>query len=75
MSMKQKCEFIQEIKPTDVDTEDSGCAIICHVDGEGHENEDTGMFVRLQSWDDDKKHVEIRKFIGRKVKITVETVD
>jgi hypothetical protein len=33
------------------------------------------MFVRLQSWDDDKKHVEIRKFIGRKVKITVETVD
>lgn len=73
--MKQKCEFIQKIEPPFIDTEDGGCAIICQVERKREKEEDPCMFVRLQSWDDSKKHVEIKKFIGRKVKITIETID
>ena len=37
--------------------------------------EDNGMFVKLCSWDDNMEHTELNKFVGRKVRITIETID
>ena len=38
-------------------------------------DDDNGMFIRIQSWDENKKHKEFKTFMGRKVKITIETID
>jgi hypothetical protein len=55
----------------DFTTEDSGAAVIAEIcdDIFGH------TFFRFQSWDTDCKHTEINQFIGRRVRITIETLD
>lgn len=55
----------------DIDVEDSGCAKIFTV----ADDLDTGMFVRICSWDENKRHEEFNRFVGRKIKITIETID
>jgi len=65
--------FEQKIKERDVEVEDGGSAKIVCVDGAMQE--DNGMFVKLQSWDEELKHTDFNKFVGRKVRITVETID
>ena len=37
--------------------------------------EDNGIFAKLCSWDDEKKHEIFEKFINRNVRITIETLD
>jgi hypothetical protein len=39
------------------------------------EGEENGIYVKICSWDDDMEHSEFEKFINRKVKITIETID
>ncbi len=60
------------LKPEEIDTEDSGQAKIftCCQD-----EEDNGMYVRICSWDENKIHSELDNFVGRKIKITIETID
>jgi len=36
---------------------------------------DNGMFVRVCSWDENKNHEDFKKFVGRRIKITIETID
>lgn len=36
---------------------------------------DEGMFVRLQSWDEEKEHEALKLFAGKRVRVTVETLD
>ena len=58
--------------------------------GKGSETQDSGMariqtflpefgegdlFLRLQSWDEGKKHSDWQKLAGKKLRITVEVVD
>lgn len=75
-----------KIAKSDVDVEDSGCAVICHVDDGTYE--DNGVFVRLQSWSEEgtghnrlnmkeiaKCHPKIVAFIGKRVRVTIETLD
>lgn len=62
------------------DIEDSGQAIIITalepvttkelVDSGGN-----GMFVRVQSWDDDRIHADLRQFNGKRIRVTVEAID
>ena len=40
-----------------------------------NDDKDEGMFVRLQSWDEYKDHVDFDKLIGKKVTVTVEVED
>lgn len=55
--------------------EDQGKAILTEpINDPNDENLDAGMFVRLQSWDDDKIHSDFKQFIGKKIKITVEII-
>jgi hypothetical protein len=36
---------------------------------------ETGLFVRLQSWDDQRQHAEISHLLNRRVRVTVEVLD
>ena len=62
----------------DVHLEDNGCAMIAEVSSPDNE-----VFVRIQSWDDNKHHHELRSMLGdivdgitkRKIKITIEALD
>lgn len=68
----------QHIKSTDVDTEDNGEAKITDVSvyADKKRNEDDGgIFVRLISNCPDKDHTDFNSLVGRKVKITIETID
>ena len=51
--------------------EDSGMAVVAEIvsDISGPE------FFRFQSWDPSKRHDTINQFIGRTVRITIETLD
>lgn len=54
------------------DTEDSGMALVCNDFEEvGAEDENTGLSVRLTSWDEEKKHGEAELLRGRDVEIIV----
>lgn len=65
--------FIGNFNEEDIENEDGGCAKIITFDNE--DNEMNGMFVRIQSWDETLKHEDFNKFLGKKVRITIETID
>lgn len=56
--------------------EDGGQAKICEsfpiVTGNSDEN---GMFLVLKSWDEDTDHADLKLLLGKKIKITIETID
>ncbi len=53
------------------DTEDSGCAMIGQVDRDGNA-EERGLFVRIHSWDEGKKHADARLLEGKRVRVTID---
>ena len=65
--------FEGDINKENTDVEDGGQAIITHITEPT--NTDNGMFIRIQSWDEQLKHEEFKKFEGRKIRITIETID
>lgn len=58
-------------------SEDGGQAKICQsfpittLDSD----EDNGMFITLQSWDEDTVHTDLNLLVGKKVKITIEVIE
>lgn len=54
-----------------VSIEDGGQAMIGELDDDAEE----GFFVRLQSWSEKKDHPVMQSLIGRRIRITVETID
>lgn len=65
--------IVQPVIPNDLSIQDSGMAVI--IDCGRVDDENAGMFVRLHSWSESKEHDQIRKFIGKRIRITVETID
>lgn len=63
----------EKLNFSDMETEDGG-NFKCFIVAKDFEKED-GMYVKICSWDESKKHLEFEKFINRKVKITIETID
>ena len=63
------------INPGDVRGEDGRQAAMVTLVKEEEKEQDNGMFVVLQSWDDKRLHSEFFSFVGRKVRITIETID
>ncbi len=77
--MKHTFIYDPRIEPTieSIDIEDSGCAKILHI-SDGTQSDD-GLFIRLQSWKDDKNHEAFDSLVngaleGKKIKVTVELV-
>lgn len=54
-----------------VSVEDSGCAVIAELS----DPQDSGLFVRIQSWSVSQEHAEIQQFLNKRVRITIETLD
>lgn len=57
----------------DLSVEDSGCALIESIGQDS--DDDTGMFVRVQSWDETKEHKDFNAFKGKRVRVTIEVVE
>lgn len=56
------------------ETEDSGASKIAFItDVEGHP--DDGLHVRIHSWDETLRHPLMTELTGKKVRVTIETVD
>lgn len=55
-------------------SEDNDQALIFELT-EIDENPLDTMFVRVQSWDDQKEHLQIKQFINKKIRITIETIE
>lgn len=52
--------------------EDGGSALLL---GEWGSKEDDGVFVRVQSWDSNKRHAEAQKIRGKKLRIEIYVVE
>ena len=65
--------FEGDINKENTDVEDGGQALITYI--AEPTDTDNGMFIRIQSWDEQLKHEEFKKFEGRKIRITIETID
>ena len=60
---------LESAAPVKYDAEDSGCALIGNV-----VDSDPYFFVSLRSWDERREHLTARRFEGRRVRVTVETI-
>lgn len=58
-------------------SEDSDMALVLEPlpDGIAETGPDGCFFVRLQSWDDDKKHPLMSRLMGKRVRVSVEILD
>ena len=54
-----------------VERDDGGQALIAEFSS----TNETGLFVRLQSWDETKRHEEMAQLMGHRVRVTVEIID
>lgn len=65
--------FEADWKPSSLDIEDGGMAKIYHM--ESADDPGSGMFVRVQSWDEAKEHEMFSRFAGKRIRVTVEAFD
>lgn len=63
------------IQSKDISIEDSGMARIHEGELVDEGDSDGCIFVRLQSWDDNKEHPIMSELVGNKIRITVEIVE
>jgi len=61
--------FTTTVRPDDVHIEDSGQSRTTELQC----TERSKLFVRLLSWDEDRKHAEFNTLIGQRVRVTIET--
>lgn len=65
------------VDESNINSDDGGMALI--IETEGYSPTDdvdkTCVFVRFQSWDDDRKHILMNSLRGKKIRITVEVED
>lgn len=67
-------KFVVEDSVTaDISKQDGGQAIIITLTPK--DGEESGLFVRLQSWDPKKEHSHLQPFLNKRLRVTVETID
>lgn len=73
--IKQHIEhvIVADLKHEHMDEEDGGQYHAFNISQD--DEEENGIYVKFCSWDDKCKHLDHDKFINRKVKITIETID
>lgn len=59
--------FIAEIDATNIKLEDGGQSATIEFS-----SDDSDLFIRLMSWNEGKKHDDLRRLIGRRIRITIE---
>lgn len=69
-------DFVSFLDPANARTEDSGQARYIEVHDPRTANDDSGVFLRIHSWDDEGRgHPELDALIGRRVRVRIEPVD
>lgn len=64
------------VDPSDIDYQDGGQAQIITLSDDSEEDLDEGLFVRIQSWyEKTQTHPEIELLKGKRVKVTIETLE
>lgn len=72
----EKLTFTQTINESDIRIEDGGTAkIVDTLYHNDNSDDESGVFLKMISNCQDKTHLEFNKFVGRKIKITIETID
>ena len=66
-------EVIEYVDPKFVESEDGGAARIYTISDDPEA--ESGMFLRIQSWDENKEHTDINNLIGKRIRVTVEVLD
>ncbi len=66
-----KFSIEQKLDKLDVGIEDGGAYRHVLIS----EDTEDGLFFDFKSWSNNREHLEFDKFIGRKVRITIETID
>jgi hypothetical protein len=61
-------------KHLSMSVEDNGQAMIAEIYGDD-KGMGNGMYARIISWDTTKKHPDMKQFMGRKIRVTIETID
>lgn len=71
--MRYTTEGVLEI----TSVEDGGQALICEPFPieTGHSDEENGMSVKIQSWDEDTAHTDLNLIKGKKIRITIEVIE
>jgi len=59
--------FIAEIDASNIQLEDGGQSATIEFS-----SDDSDLFIRLMSWNEGKKHDDLRRLIGRRIRITIE---
>lgn len=70
--MKKKIKKVIEDTFAVESVEDGGAARIANL---SNDNEDSCLFVRIQSWDELLRHDEFREFEGKRVRVTIEVIE
>lgn len=58
------------VAPEEIETQDGGQAKIFELSPDPLQR--NGFFVRLQSWDETKRHEVFQTLIGKKIRVTIE---
>lgn len=63
--------------PVECDKEDAGRVLVAQIDHVVGESEDSdeGLYVRIQSWSENKNHETMNTLIGKKVRVTIEIIE
>jgi len=70
LQLKEITSFMSEITTDNIKSEDGGQALIYTIS----DDNEIGMFIKLQSWDITKKHIDFNNLVGKKIKITIEEI-
>jgi hypothetical protein len=85
--MTQAFIFEQTVRDEDVEPDDGGASLMVQFDdvpsgryiprderpAEAFVSET--LFVRVQSWDEEKAHHDFRRLVGKRVRVTIEILD
>lgn len=72
--MSSKMTF--ETPNLNFDQDDNGAALFGYVPPVGEpEDKMDGLFLRVHSWDETRKHLESKELAGKRVRITVEVIE
>jgi len=75
-----KITFEADFDESEVKFEDGKCALLWNLrkdwetTGDTPDDPENGTCVKFWSWDETKEHKSIKRFIGKRVRITVEVV-
>ena len=73
--MKTVYKELLDVEAHHLKSEDGGQALILKDFGGTELEGDGSLFVRVQSWDDDKEHPLMNSLVGKTIRITVEVED